>query len=564
MSTINAPHTPYTVPSPVVEIEDLSVEYRSSRHSATPTLHGVSLHIDPGEIVAVVGESGSGKTTLSRAVIGLLPKTGRVTGGSIRLAGRELTTLSKRELADVLGREIALVPQDPATALNPVLTIGKQVSEVFRLHRRALGIDAAEIRRRSLDLLELVGIDRPSVRFDQYPHELSGGMRQRVLIAIAFGLRPSLLIADEPTSALDVTVQRQVLDVLDDLAREFSVAVLFVTHNLAVATDRASRVVVMRGGHIVEQGDVADIARAPQDPYTAELLREAFAFSVLGGGRSRSEQRAGSSATPAITVRGVRKTFQTPTGKGKAILAVDDVSFTVAAGSTFALVGESGSGKSTTAGLIMGLQSANDGSISVLGHEVVGATSRRRRELWRNIQLVYQNPRAALDPRWSIREIVGEPLRSYGIADRARRPARIADVLDRVGLPTSVLTRRPGELSGGQQQRVAIARALVVDPEIIVLDEALSALDVVTQAQVLALLERLQHEQGLTYLFISHDLAVVRAISDSVAVMRAGKIVEQGTVEDVFDDPQHSYTQNLIESVPGNRFAQLPVTVRNW
>lgn len=537
--------------TPVVEISGLSVEYRTSKNSGTPTLHGVDLHVSRGEIVAIVGESGSGKTTLSRAIIGLLPKGGHVTGGSIRLAGRELTTLSAREYTSVRGRDIALVPQDPATALNPVLTIGKQVSEVFRLHRRELGIDSAEIRKRSLDLLELVGIDRPSIRFDQYPHELSGGMRQRVLIAIAFGLRPSLLIADEPTSALDVTVQRQVLDVLDDLAREFSVAVLFVTHNLAVATDRATRVVVMKEGRIVEQGDVAEIVREPREAYTRELLREAFTFSVAGGGRR--DERAPVISDPVIVVAGLRKTFATP--RGKDIHAVDDVSFTVSRGSTFALVGESGSGKSTTAGLILGLQSATHGNVSVLGHGIVGASARVRREIWRDVQLVYQNPRAALDPRWSIREIVGEPLRSYGIGTRGQRTTLIEGALERVGLPASVLTRRPGELSGGQQQRVALARTLVVDPKIIVLDEALSALDVVTQSQVLALLEQLQRESGLTYVFISHDLAVVRAISDSVAVMRAGKIIEQGQVEDVFDNPQHPYTQNLIESVPGSRFA---------
>ncbi|OXR46912.1 Glutathione import ATP-binding protein GsiA [Nocardia cerradoensis] len=533
---------------PLLRVRDLSVAFRAGR-TEHAVLHHVDLDIAPGEIVALVGESGSGKSTLSRSVIGLLPSGGRVTGGSIRFAGRELTTASASALARLRGREIALVPQDPATSLNPVRTVGSQVAEIFRLHPDLSGVarpDAASIRKQSIALLDLVGIDRPDVRYDQYPHQLSGGMRQRVLLAIAFGLRPKLLIVDEPTSALDVTVQRQVLDVLDGLAHEFSVSVLLVTHNLAIATDRAHRVAVMRGGRAVETATVDDIIAHPGNPYSRELLRNAVAAHL-----SRPPRGRAGNAQPAVVVGDLGKVFDVGTEK---LHAVRDVSFTVARGETFALVGESGSGKSTTAKLVLGLHTPSSGTVSVLGHDITAAKHRDRRELWRDIQLVYQNPQVSLDPRWNVERIVAEPLSSFGLVKgRAARRDRVREALDRVGLPAAVLDRRPRELSGGQQQRVALARALAVGARVLVLDEALSALDVVTQAQVLDLLHRLQDELELSYLFISHDLAVVRAIADSVAVMHQGRIVESGPVGQVLDNPTDPYTRGLVAAVPGHR-----------
>ncbi|MFC8527400.1 dipeptide ABC transporter ATP-binding protein [Nocardia sp. NPDC057227] len=530
---------------PLLRVRDLSVAFG---RGANPVLHHVDLDIAKGEIVALVGESGSGKSTLSRSVIGLLAAGGEITGGSIRFDGRELTELGTRAYTRLRGTEIALVPQDPATSLNPVRTVGAQLDEVFRLHRRDERLDAAAIRERSLELLELVGIDRPEVRHGQYPHELSGGMRQRVLLAIAFGLRPRLLIADEPTSALDVTVQRQVLDVLDDLSTRFGTAVLLVTHNLAIATDRAHRVAVMRGGRVLETAPTAEIVAAPRHAYSRDLLRNAVAAH-----HTRPPREIVDRAEDAVVVEGLGKTF------GE-LHAVRDVSFTVARGETFALVGESGSGKSTTAKLVLGLHRPSAGSVTVLGRDVAATGGRERRQLWRDIQLVYQNPQVSLDPRWTVAQIVGEPLRSFGIAARAERGARIAEALEQVGLPAAVRKRRPRELSGGQQQRVAIARALVVGAGVLVLDEALSALDVVTQAQVLDLLHRLQAELGLTYLFISHDLAVVRAIADSVAVMSQGRIVEWGPVGEVLDDPAQDYTRRLLAAIPGRRFAAASLT----
>ncbi|MET0901319.1 MAG: ABC transporter ATP-binding protein [Mycobacterium sp.] len=533
----------------VLEIENLTISYAGA---AQPAVRGANLTIHAGEVVAVIGESGSGKSTLSRAAIGLLPDSAAIESGSIRIGGRDLGDLSERELVKIRGKVVALVPQDPATSLDPVQPIGRQITEVFRLHPGGRRLSRTELRGKAVELLDLVGIDHPEQRLRQYPHELSGGMKQRVLIAIAFGLRPTLLIADEPTSALDVTVQKQVLEVFDRLTEQTQVAVLFVTHNLAVAADHASRAVVMRSGEVLDSGPIDELVCRPRHDYTRELISSAFGLA----GRVARREVPATAADPAIEVRGVTKVFtHGPTGQFK---AVDDVSFSVTPHSTFALVGESGSGKSTTARLILGLARPDSGEVHIHGRAVTGLRGRAKRAVWRDIQFVQQNPQVALDPRLTVEQIVGEPLRSFGLGDRATRRGRVAELLDQVGLPGAFAGRKPRELSGGQQQRVAIARALAPRSPIVVLDEALSALDVVTQGRILDLLDEVQRELQLTYLFISHDLDLVRSISDDVAVMRRGRVVETGPTDQIFTNPTDSYTRALLDATPGRRLrAQL-------
>ncbi|MGU3500556.1 nickel ABC transporter ATP-binding protein NikE [Mycobacterium sp. C31M] len=534
----------------VLEIRNLTISYQGS---AQPAVRDANVTIRAGEVVAVIGESGSGKSTLSRSAIGLLPPSATIEGGSIRVAGRELTDLSERELVRLRGQVVALVPQDPATSLDPVQPIGRQITEVFRLHADGKKLSRNELRTRAVELLDLVGIDHPEDRLRQYPHELSGGMKQRVLIAMAFGLKPALLIADEPTSALDVTVQKQVLEVFDRLTVQTKVAVLFVTHNLAVASDHATRAIVMRHGEVLDSGPIDDLVVRPTHDYTRQLITSGFGLADRA--RSRDKVPA-AAADPAIAARGLTKVFtHGPRGQ---FTAVDDVSFDVPANTTFALVGESGSGKSTTARLILGLTGADAGTVHIAGRDGTALSRRARRDVWRNIQLVQQNPQVALDPRLTVEQIVDEPLRSFGLGDRTARRNRVAELLDQVGLTGALGRRKPRELSGGQQQRVAIARALAPRSSIVVLDEALSALDVVTQGRILDLLDEVQRELALTYLFISHDLDLVRSISDHVAVMRSGQVVETGPTADIFANPSQDYTRALLDATPGRRLrAQL-------
>lgn len=543
----------------LVDIQDLQVTYGDS----SPALDGVDLTIRPGEVVALVGESGSGKSTLTKAIIGLLSGSGRVTGGTLTFDGQDLVNASTAEFRRVRGTRIGLVPQDPGASLDPVRTIGYQLTEVFRIHPqkelRSKESQLAEAAR----LLDLVGIDRPEQRLRQFPHELSGGLKQRVLIAMAFALKPDLLIADEPTSALDVTVQKRVLEVFDRLAKQTGTAVLFVTHDLALATDHASRIVVLQNGRIVEDRDVRAIATDPQHEYTKLLVDAAGQRTPADDLLERALAAAGikdpvpdleAQLLPAVEVHGLTKVF----GTGEAARrAVDDVSFSVPAGTTFSLVGESGSGKSTTARLILRLLHQDVGTVHVHGQDVSDLTGRQRRDLWKDLQLVYQNPDSALDPRMSIEKIVSEPLDNHRIGTRAERKAKVAELLEQVNLPPRVAAARPAELSGGQRQRVAIARALVLGARTIVLDEALSALDVLTQAQVLDLLDALQRDLGLTYIFISHDLHIVEQISDRVGVMQAGRLVESGTVREIFDSPREHYTQALLAANPGNLLREL-------
>lgn len=536
---------------PVLHIRDLHVSYTTADDEIA-AVRGVDLDVMPGTTVALVGESGSGKSTIAQSILGLRPQGCRLRQGSIKILGTEITTLRERDLRGIRGRAVGFIPQDPTLSLDPVKRVGHQVSEVLRIH-------GFETRRggaaRARDLLELAGLPEPAARARQYPHELSGGMRQRVLIAAALACRPALLIADEPTSALDVTVQAQILDSIEQLTREHGTAVLLITHDLGVAGDRAQQIAVMSQGRIVERGVARELIASPAQQYTRKLVASVPRLRVTAG---RERRPAGGPAAPVrpelLRASGLVKEFRLPGDTGRHTLrAVDGVSFSIGQGETLALVGESGSGKSTTARLVTRLMAATAGQVSIGGTEITRSRTSDIRTLRRRIQLVHQTPHAALDPRWSVASIIAEPLRAFGVGSRADRAATVTKLLDQVALPAAVLRRRPRELSGGQCQRVAIARALALNPDIVVCDEPVSALDVTVQAQILDLLLELQRERGIGYLFISHDLAVVRQMSDRIAVMRAGKIIESGPTPVVFSRPGHDYTRQLLAAVPGNR-----------
>ena len=537
--------------APLLAVEDLIVEHRIAGASRR-ILDNVSLTLNQGDFLAIVGQSGSGKTTLGHALIGLLAEELRVVSGRVTLAGTDLLALPEHRLADLRGRDIGFVPQDPGSALNPVKTIGAQLAEAFRLHG-AGWFRRRVVRAQCLRLLEEVGIDRPAERFRQYPHQLSGGQKQRVLLAIAFAHSPRLLIADEPTSALDVTVRRQVMALFDRLVRDHGTTVIFVTHDIALAADHASRLLVMRDGRVVEQGTSADVLARPAEPYTKQLIANALPPSAAR--RAPAPLAPEADAAPIIAVEELVKIFG-PARGASPFTAVDRVSFAIQPGSTFALVGESGSGKSTTVRTLIGLEPATAGAIRFDGRDITRTTPAERRELWRDVQLVHQNPFSSLNPRATIGDIVASPLVAHRIGSRATRDERVSELLDAVGLPAGIHSRRPHELSGGQRQRVAIARALATKARVIVLDEALSALDVVTQAQILDLLRGLQADLGLTYIFISHDLGMVRDFADEVGVMRRGRLVESGPVERIFRHPASGYTRALLDALPGERLAR--------
>lgn len=536
----------------LVEITKMSVGYQ--RHGeVVPAVHEVSMTIRTGEVVAVVGESGSGKTTTANAVIGLLPKNGRVTAGSVVVDGIETTNASPRVLRTLRASSIGLVPQDPMVSLNRSMHIGRQVAEAVRLR----GVRGPAVKKEVYEALRQAGLDNPEVKAHQYPHELSGGQRQRALIAIALAGRPKLIIADEPTSALDVTVQARILDHLESLVREQGISLLIITHDLGVAADRADRVIVMQHGRVVEEGKPETILVSPAAEYTRQLIEAAPGLAHDG----RIVPRYGA-ATPTelqpealLVIDSVSKDYALPRSSSRkgTFRALDDVSLTVRRGQTHALVGESGSGKTTTLRIALGLEQPDVGSVRLDGIEISGLSRKELRPLRRRFNLVHQNPYASLDPRYTIGDSIAEPLAAFGIGNRAERARRAAELLDQVALPAGFTHRLPGELSGGQRQRVAIARALALSPELILLDEPVSALDVSVQQQVLNLLIRLQDELGLSYLFISHDLAVVADISHSVTVLSSGKVAEQGPVADVFNAPRTDYTRELLAAIPGRR-----------
>ncbi|HEY1134037.1 MAG TPA: ABC transporter ATP-binding protein [Nocardioides sp.] len=531
---------------PLLSVEGLSVAYRVGR-TTRQVLHDVSFELAPGQVLALVGESGSGKTTTGHAVLGLLPDNGEVVGGRIRFRGQVLTDLTPKGWRAVRGSAVGLVSQDPTVSLDPVRRVGAQVEDVLLLHT---DLDADARARRVHELFELVGFTDVERRVRQYPHELSGGMRQRVLVAAAIAVEPALIIADEPTSGLDATVQKQVLDLIDDLRRRSGTAVVLVTHDLGVAADRSDLIGVMHEGRLVEVGPTAEVIASPQHDYTRRLLDAVPSRRPV----TRREPRSAAPADRVVEVRDLTKTYGD-------LAAVDGVSFDVRRGETFAIVGESGSGKSTTARVLTGLTEATSGSVRLLGTDVTHLDRAAFRPLRRSVQIVYQNPFASFDPRFDVHDVVEEPLRSFAPrsswvpARRAQRrrehEERVVAALEAAALPADFARRHPRELSGGQRQRVAIARALVLEPEVVVLDEPISALDVSVAAQILDLLRRLQEERGLTYVFISHDLAVVRAISDRVAVMQHGRVVEQGPTERVFSAPADLYTERLLDAIAG-------------
>ncbi|CAN7308306.1 dipeptide ABC transporter ATP-binding protein [Caballeronia sp. LjRoot31] len=529
---------------PVLALENLSIAYRDG-HTKKRVVHDVSLTVNRGEVVALVGESGSGKTTTAQAIIGLLAENGERETGRIIINGVDITQWAHKRLDGLRGKHVSLIPQDPGSSLNPVQTIGTQVGEILQLHER---LSRKERDARVLALLTRVGLNHPEQRARQYPHELSGGMKQRVLIAIAVALQPELIIADEPTSALDVTVQKRILDLVDELRVATGTAVLFVTHDLSVAAARSDRIVVLRQGEIVEQGDTKTIIRSPKHAYTRKLFEDSRT-SFLPATPAISNRGAAASA-PAIEITGLSKLFSIG-GKGTAPLrAVDQVSFSVPCGTTHALVGESGSGKTTLARMLMGFQKPDAGTILVEGMDVSALRGESLRLFRRKIQLVYQNPFTSLDPSQTVFQLIEEPLLNFDRPPKAERQRQVEAVTERVALPLSVLQRKPRALSGGQRQRVAIARALILNPAVLVLDEATSALDVTVQAQILSLLFQLQQKLGLTYLFITHDLDTVRKLAHTVSVLHAGQQVDFGATTEVFQHPGSDYTRELILAIP--------------
>ena len=536
---------------PLLSIRDLTVAFGTNE-----VLHGVSLDIFPGETVAIVGESGSGKSTTASAVVNLLPGNGLVTGGSIKLDGRELTDLNAGQMERIRGREIGYVPQDPMSNLNPVWSIGFQVKEAIRAN--GIASSRKDVDARAIEVLQQAGLPDAAKRLHQFPHQFSGGMRQRALIGIGLAADPKLLIADEPTSALDVTVQRVILDHMATLTRDKGTSVLLITHDLGLAAERAEKIIVMNRGEIVEMGPSREILENPLHPYTQRLVAAAPSLAskriqtrVQHRGIETSADVA--AIPPAIEVRDLVKEYKIRLGgfRSEAFRAVDGVSFQIPRGKTLALVGESGSGKSTVAKMVLKLEDPTSGDVLVDGQNIAKLSGRESFRLRRQMQPVFQDPYGSLDPLRNIGNTISEPLNIHKVGDRASRRARVAELLDQVSLPQSLESRYPNELSGGQRQRVAIARALALKPDVVVLDEAVSALDVLVQDQILQLLAELQSELGLTYLFITHDLAVVRVAADMVAVMERGKIVEQGTVDEIFADPAEEYTRRLLAAIPG-------------
>lgn len=644
---------------PLLEVKNLQVDFTTDSKKVVHAVRDASFSVYPGQWVAIVGESGSGKSTSAMAVLGLLPGTGHVTGGSIKLNGQEISKLKPKEFASLRGTAMGLVPQDPMSNLNPVWRIGTQVKEALLangvdvIHEKrsalaeALAGDAVEVKsnedetflgskelpelmevaRKSLveigldefkmneamgyykkewvpgsetrwrvaddlikygvnddkaweiakkyvvganvddriaGLLDEAGLPDAATRARQFPHEFSGGMRQRALIAIGLACRPDLLIADEPTSALDVTVQKRILDHLHTLTDSLGTSVLFITHDLGLAAARAQHVVVMYKGRVVESGPSLEVLQHPQHPYTKRLVAAApslasqriISVKEHGGNVDNllehhvvGEQTLEKSEH-IITVDHLTREFKLPRKK-ELFKAVDDVSFSIKRGTTLAIVGESGSGKSTVANMVLRLLKPTSGTVTYEGKNIAELKGADLLDFRRHVQPVFQNPYGSLDPMYSIYRSIEEPLRIHKIGDKKSRQNRVRELLDMVRMPASVMTRFPNELSGGQRQRIAIARAMALDPDVIVCDEAVSALDVLVQDQVLHLLNDLQAERGLSYLFITHDLAVVRQIADEVVVMQNGKLVEHATTDEVFDHPQKEYTRDLLEAIPG-------------
>jgi len=606
-----------TAGAPLLAVNDLRVEFATAR-GRLRAVDGLSFEVRRGEIVAIVGESGSGKSVSALSIMRLLPRqSGRIVGGSIVFEGRDLGRLDDDSMRAVRGREISMIFQEPMTSLNPILTIGFQIMEPLQVH---LGMNDAEARARAIELMGLVGIPDAERRLGQYPHQFSGGMRQRVMIAIGLACNPKLIIADEPTTALDVTIQAQILELMKDLARRLDIALIVITHNLGIVARYADRVIVMYAARMVEQGPALSIFHQPRHPYTMGLLRSVprldrprgekletieglppnlavppagcrfaprcpyriaacasdpplaatdtggvsacFRIEDIAAGRIASAPAGAPSESaaaagrrePLLSVRALTKHFaiRAGLGGGKGVVrAVEDVSFDIYPGETLGLVGESGCGKTTVGRLILRLEEPTSGAIRFEGKDLVGASGAELKAMRRKVQVIFQDPFGSLNPRMTVGQIVGEPLAVYRIvAGRAARRERVASILGQVGLRAEMAERYPHQLSGGQRQRVGIARALAMEPSFIVCDEAVSALDVSIQGQIINLLEDLQRTRGIAYLFIAHDLAVVRHISMRVVVMYLGRVMEIAERDAIYREPLHPYTKLLLDAAP--------------
>lgn len=537
---------PGAVETPLLSVRNLTIAVRD-RGVSRPLVEKLSFDLRAGETLAIAGESGSGKSITSLALMGLLPNNVTVTSGQVVLDGTDLTTKTEPEMRRLRGAQIAMIFQEPMTSLNPVHTIGSQLIEAIRAHEFVSRAEAVKAATRAL---HQVRISEPERRMTQYPNELSGGMRQRVMIAMALVMNPALLIADEPTTALDVTVQREVLDLLRDLQESTGTAIILITHDMGVVAECADRAVVLKAGRVIETSSVDALFATPRASYTRELLA---AVPRLGSGAARAKSLPPPAPVPVARLVEAEVHFDIGTNffgrPTHRVHAVEGVSFDIRPGETFGLVGESGCGKSTIAKALVGLV-PHSGHIEVSGQALASLTERGRIDICRDVQMVFQDPMAALDPRMTVGEAVAEPLLIHGVGNAVDRQARAEELFTRVGLTPEQMTRFPHEFSGGQRQRICVARALALRPRLIICDECVSALDVSVQAQVLELLEDLQAESELSYLFISHDMAVVENVVDRLAVMYMGQIVEMGTRDQIFGDPQHPYTLRLLEAVP--------------
>ena len=602
--------------SALLEVEDLHVQFLTSR-GIVRAVEGLSFHVDPGEIVAIVGESGSGKSVSALSIMRLLPRnTGRIPKGRVTFNGRDLLTLSDEQMREIRGRDISMIFQEPMTSLNPILTIGMQITEPLLIH---MGMNAEQARARAVELLGLVGIPDPARRLEQYPHQFSGGMRQRVMIAIGLACNPKLIIADEPTTALDVTIQAQILELMKNLSRKLNIALVVITHNLGVVARYADRVIVMYASRLVEENDADDVFHRPRHPYSMGLLRsvprldrprgakletieglppnaaapppgcrfaprcpykiaicetEPALLRTDTGGLSRCHRHEeiaegkivwaaadqalqtsiSKTGTPLLSVRHLTKHFEVRGGLRAAsgtVRAVQDVSFDILPGETLGLVGESGCGKTTVGRLILRLEDPTDGELRFEGRDLRTASAADMKAVRRKIQVIFQDPYSSLNPRMTVGQIIGEPLHVYKLVpNRKGENERVAQLLEQVGLRPEMAVRYPHQLSGGQRQRVGIARALAMEPSFIVCDEAVSALDVSIQGQIINLLEDLQRRLGLAYLFIAHDLAVVRHISMRVVVMYFGRVMEVADRDEIYRSPLHPYTKVLLDAAP--------------
>jgi len=549
----------------ILEVENLDIKFRLDKHTVFDAVKGISFKVPTNSTVALVGESGSGKSVSAMSILGLLPENAIVAPTSRILYGdRDLLKLADGPLRDLRGRDLSVIFQEPMTSLNPVFTVGEQIGEVLRLH---MGLTGRQARERVVALLNEVGIPDPQLRVNSYPHEMSGGQQQRVMIAMAIACEPKLLIADEPTTALDVTIQKQILDLLASLQEKHRMSLLFITHDLGVVGEIADHVVVMQSGEIQEQGDVKSIFEWPQHPYTKALLacrprldRRPRRLPVIddflkGDGAIQPDRKRGVAAGDPIIleVKALNKTFFLAEGLfgRRAVPAVKDVSFKLARGKTLGLVGESGSGKTTVGLTVMRLHGATSGEVLFEGTDLLALTDRQMMDYRRRIQIIFQNPYASLNPRFTVGQILVEPMKIHAIGkDENERVDMAFALLKRVGLAEQSFYKYPHEFSGGQRQRIAIARCLTMKPDVLICDESVSALDVSVQAQVLNLLQDLQDEFGLSYIFISHDLAVVKYISDQVMVMNEGAIVEIADSDEIYLHPSQEYTRKLLSSIP--------------